>query len=175
MPTLRDAGPPDAEAIARLHVEVWRDTYRGIAPEHAFRTLDVAARLPSWQERLAATGGRQGVLLVEAGDTLAGIGHYGAPEDPAFGTLGEVKKLYVTRAFARQGIGRQLLCEMARRLRALGYPGVGLGVVIDNHPARAFYEAMGGRMIASYTDPGPTWRSDNVLYAWHDFTAFGPG
>ena len=46
-------------------------------------------------------------------------------------------------------------------------------MLAENLPARAFYEAQGGKLIASYVDPGPNWRSDNVVYAWHDFAALG--
>ncbi|HNI60392.1 MAG TPA: GNAT family N-acetyltransferase, partial [Pseudomonadota bacterium] len=31
---VRPAGPDDAEAIARVHVETWRATYRGLVPDH---------------------------------------------------------------------------------------------------------------------------------------------
>ena len=173
MQILRDATPEDAEAIARLHVEVWRETYRDMAPPAVFQALDVGARLPRWQMLLTAADGRHGTILAEEDGTLAGFGHYGAPSHPAFGALGEVKNLYVARRFARRGIGRKLLRAMAGRLRQQGYPGVGIGVVVDNHPARSFYEAEGGEHIASFIDPGPNWRSSNVIYAWHGFAAFG--
>jgi hypothetical protein len=44
---LRRAQQADAEAIARLHVQVWRETYRHLAPEAAFKALDEAVRLPA--------------------------------------------------------------------------------------------------------------------------------
>ena len=67
------------------------------------------------------------------------------------------------RTFARRGIGRRLMAQMAAILQARGHAGIGLGVVVGNTPAIAFYEAMGGRKIGAYTDPGPMWRSDNLL------------
>ncbi len=38
----------------------------------------------------------------------------------------------------------------------------------DDAAAIAFYEALGGRKIGAYTDAGPMWRSDNLLYIWDD-------
>jgi ribosomal protein S18 acetylase RimI-like enzyme len=173
MHTLRDACPEDAEAIARLHVEIWRTTYRAFAPRAIFERLNVPARVRQWERLLApATDGR-GTLVTQADSVLTAFSHYGPPDDPVFGDLGEVKKLYVAEAFARRGIGRRLLAATAERLRCQGYPGVGVGVLAENRQARAFYEAYGGKLIASYVDPGPNWRSNNVVYAWHGFAAFG--
>jgi hypothetical protein len=60
---------------------------------------------------------------------------------------------------------------MAKRLYAQGYPGIAVGVLKENAPARAFYEAMGGTLAATYVEPGPNWRSDNVVYAWHELAS----
>jgi ribosomal protein S18 acetylase RimI-like enzyme len=60
---------------------------------------------------------------------------------------------------------------MAAALAERGYAALGLGVVVGNAPAIAFYEAQGGRRAGAYTDPGPLWRSHNLLYAWDDLAA----
>jgi ribosomal protein S18 acetylase RimI-like enzyme len=80
----------------------------------------------------------------------------------------EIKFLYVDGACKRQGIGHRLLAALARDLRSFGYASAALGVVVGNGPAIAFYEAVGGRPIGRYTDPGPLWRSENIIYAWDD-------
>ena len=171
---LRAASPADADAVAALHVEVWRRTYRALAPPAAFQSLDFAARQRTWRGLLAAPKPGSITLLAERDGALAGFVHGGAPGDPAYGelgeVLGEVKYLYVATAFARQGIGRRLLAAMAGRLVDLGYRGIGLGVVVGNDQALAFYRALGGRVIGRYADPGPLWRSENQLCAWDDAT-----
>lgn len=43
--------------------------------------------------------------------------------------------------------------------------------MVGNDLAIAFYEAQGGRRAGAYSDPGPLWRSHNLLYAWDDLTA----
>ncbi|MBW8727915.1 MAG: GNAT family N-acetyltransferase [Inquilinus limosus] len=131
--------------------------------------LDVARRQARWEAILADPA--QIALVAEIGGVLAGFGLAGPPGDPAYGDRGEVKYLYVGRDFARRGLGRRLLAAMAAALVERGYPALGLGVVVGNDPAIAFYEAQGGRRIGAYTDPGPLWRSDNLLYAWDDLKA----
>lgn len=148
---------------------MWRDTYRDLAPPEAAGALDVDRREVRWAAILADPA--QIALVAEVDGALAGFGLAGPPGDAAFGDRGEVKYLYVGRDFARRGLGRRLLAAMAAALTARGYAGFGLGVVIGNDPAIAFYEAQGGRRIGAYTDPGPLWRSHNLLYAWDDLAA----
>lgn len=165
---IRVALAGDADAIAALHVDIWRRTYRDLAPVAAYDALDVVARQRNWRALLATPKPGSVTLVAEKGGALAGFAHGGAPADPAYGDLGEVKYLYVATAFARQGIGRALLATLAGRLADLGYRGIGLGVVVGNDPALAFYRALGGEVVGRYSDPGPLWRSDNHLCAWVD-------
>ncbi|MBF9234068.1 GNAT family N-acetyltransferase [Microvirga alba] len=166
--TLRRAQQGDAQTIARLHVDVWRETYRHLAPEAAFLALDEASRLSRWRGILAAPEARQTVLLAETQGRVAGFGFAGSPSTEAFGERGEIRFLYVDRTCKRQGIGRRLLAALARDLRSFGYKSAALGVVVGNKPAIEFYEALGGKPIGRYVDPGPLWRSENIIYAWDD-------
>ena len=163
---VRVATPDDAAAIAPFHVAIWRDTYRDLAPANIFQAMDVATRLTRWQGILADP--TRATLLVEVDGALAGFGLCGPPGDAMFAGRGEIKNLFVGRDFARRGIGKRLMVDMAATLQARGHQGIGLGVVVGNTPAIAFYEALGGRKIGTYTDPGPMWRSDNLLFIWDD-------
>ena len=166
---LRAATPDDAFAIATLHVEVWRVTYRDLAPVSAIAALDVARRHERWKSLLADTAHL--TLIAEPSGSLAGFGLAGPPSDPVFGDRAEVKNLYVGLDFARRGLGRCLLAALARAMQQRGHSGLALGVVAGNDPAIAFYRALGGREIGAYTDPGPLWRSRNVAFAWDDLDA----
>jgi ribosomal protein S18 acetylase RimI-like enzyme len=164
--TVRRATPEDVATIAPFHVAIWRETYRGLAPAHLFDTMDVGLRLKRWQGILAEP--TRTTLLAELDGALAGFGLCGPPGDAIFEGRGEIKNLFVGTAYSRRGIGRRLMGEMASLLAARGHKGVGLGVVVGNAPAIAFYESLGGRKASAYTDPGPMWRSDNLLYVWDD-------
>lgn len=169
--TIRPALAGDADAIAALHLDVWRRTYRDLAPPAAYDALDLAARRRSWNAILAAARPTAVTLIAEKDGALAGFAHGGSPGDVAYGGRGEVKYLYVATEFARRGIGRVLLATLAGRLADSGYQGIGLGVVVGNEPALAFYRAMGGQVVGRYADPGPLWQSDNHLCAWDDARA----
>jgi ribosomal protein S18 acetylase RimI-like enzyme len=159
---IRPATPNDLDAIVPLHVAVWRDTYRDLAPAEAVERLDEAARRPLWVAML----GRPGTLAAVDGTALVGFAQVAPAGDAAFEGRPELKYLYVARSHARQGIGRRLLSEAARYAVAQGHRDLGVGVVVGNAPAIRFYEASGARRAGLYRDPGPLWRSDNALYVW---------
>lgn len=170
--SLRPAIFADAEAMAALHAAVWRETYRHLAPATAIAALTEARRLRQWQDVLGRSDSGSLTLLAEIDGRIVGFVHAAAPQEPLFDARREVKYLYVGRALARRGIGRLLLKRIAFMLHAQGHQAMALGVVAGNEPAIQFYEALGGKLIGRYTDPGPLWRSENLLYGWDDLAAF---
>lgn len=167
---LRAATPDDRDAIATLHAAVWRETYRDLAPPEAIAALGVETRRARWAAIFGTPDLRQRIVVAEESGRIVGFGLAGPGTAPEFGGRGEVKFLYVDRTRPRRGIGRMLLADMARHLAANGHAGMALAVVNGNAPAVAFYEAMGGRPVGRATDPGPLWRSDNIIYAWDDLS-----
>lgn len=165
---IRSAHFDDAQAIADFHVKVWRHTYRDLAPADAYAVLDERYRGRKWQEKLSSNDAQQLVLIAEIDDRVVGIGAAGAPSESIFGGRGEIKFLYVDPGFKRRGIGRQLLARLAMHLSRLGYHGAALSVVTGNDAAIAFYEALHGRCAGEYVDPGPIWRSRNIVMVWDD-------
>jgi len=167
---IRPATIDDAADIARLHRAVWCETYRDLAPANVYHTLDEDFRRARWSDMLANPRRHQGALLAEQENRLVGIGAIGAPSESAFEGRGEIRSLYIDPSVKRRGLGRRLMRELAAQLAAFGYSGAALGVVAGNEPAIAFYRSLGGRIIGRYTDPGPIWRSDNLIFVWDDLS-----
>src|SRR5215204_4913156 len=116
--TIRAGRPTDLDRMVSLHVAVWRETYRHLAPADAFQRLDETARRPRWMEAL-----RDGSTLVASvRSEIVGLAHVSPPGHTAFGERGEIKHLYVGAAWSRRGIGRQLLATARRLLHERGYP-----------------------------------------------------
>jgi ribosomal protein S18 acetylase RimI-like enzyme len=168
---VRSAVLADASAIAGLHLRSWRHAYKDLAPREAWDTLTESVRRDRWAAMLGAPRGRHHTFVAETGGCLLGIGTAAPPSEAAFGARGEIRSLYVEPDAARMGIGRRLLGEVAARLVAFGFEGAALGVVIGNEPAIAFYESLGGRRAGTYLDPGPVWRSENLVIVWDDARA----
>ncbi len=148
---IRPAGPDDAEAIARVHIDTWRTTYTGIVPDDYLERLSYERSARMWQEILSDPG-REGFVFV-ADDEEAGVVGFvsGGPlreEVPGRpGYQGEVYAIYVLKEHQRQRVGSRL---MHRAFRWLAERGMGSVVVwvLEENPSRHFYEALGGRRIA---------------------------
>jgi ribosomal protein S18 acetylase RimI-like enzyme len=164
--TIRRARAEDATPIARLHVKTWRETYRHLAPASAMRTLDLAYRHAVWVKMLEQA--TRTVLVGEQAGIIVAIGSSGPATAPELEPHGEINTLYVDAAMAKRGIGRSMMAALAADLQARGFASVAVGVVAANAAAIAFYEKLGGVRSGRYTDPGPHWRSENLIYVWND-------
>jgi len=166
---LRTAVYEDAAAIARLHDQVWRTTYRDLATPAAWEGLTEAVRAERWRETLADPG-RWTTLVAERDGAIAGFGSAGAPSETMFEGRGEIRWLHVDPQVQGAGLGRALMAALAGELAARGYGGCALAVVVGNDRAIGFYRRLGGREIGGFTDPGPLWRSENIVFAWDELT-----
>lgn len=167
---LRTAVYEDASAIARLHDQVWRATYRDLATKAAWEGLTQAVRAERWRETLADPG-RWTTLVAERDSEIVGFGSAGAPSEDMFEARGEIRWLHVDPAVQGAGLGRALMAALAGELAAQGYGGCALAVVVGNERAMSFYRRLGGRRLGGFTDPGPLWRSENVVFAWDELSA----
>ena len=163
---VRRGRPDEAEALARLHVDVWRATYRDLAPSEAVKLLDEARRLPYWTRATTLTEAGRGVWVADGDGTLLGVVSVGASDHPIFEGRAELKHLYVAGDAQGRGVGARLLRRAIDDCQAAGDVGLALAVVKQNARARRFYGKMGGIEVAEFTDAGPLWRSDNILVAW---------
>ncbi len=157
MTTLRAAVPPDARAIAEVHVRSWQSAYLGLMPSETLNGLSVDAREQAWRERLAAPADGRVILVAEAEPERVGgfvsfgptddAGDAGAADDAgdaeAPQQAGEIYALYVDPADWGSGVGRALLQAATEALALTGFRSATLWVLETNERARRFYEAAG--------------------------------
>ncbi|WP_421694243.1 GNAT family N-acetyltransferase [Aestuariivirga sp.] len=146
-------GPKDAGTIAQLHVASWREAYARMIPPEILAGIDLADRTARWQSYLAVPGNPTWLASVDG--VAAGFIRAGRLSEPLVeGADGHIYALYVLHRFYRMGIGRALLARVATQWREADGHALSLGVLTANHPARAFYEALGARLV---TDDSYEW------------------
>ena len=133
--TVRPAREDDAEAIAGVHVETWRDAYAGLLPQEVLDGLSRRRQMRRWRRAIRDPEGELGQVFV-AGAGADGIAGFGSASREA----GEITTLYVRPGAQRRGVGRMLFHCMAEFLEG----PVSLWV-LDGNPAAGFYERLGGR------------------------------
>ncbi len=167
----RVANLSDAAALAHLHDKVWQRAMEPFAPAEVRERLNEAHRLGQWTRELSNPAPGSLVLVSEREGQLVAMGAAGDARHPALGARGEIRWLYVDFSLQRQGMGRALIARLARHLLDQGHSGIALSVVAGNAPALAFYAALGGQEVGRYVDPGPIWKSGDVVIAWDGASA----
>lgn len=131
--TIREATRDDRERLRALYEHFVEEL-----PPPPEIPLDLEHELSELEEYL-----EEHVALVAVGDGGSIVGFaLGKLDEPRVGYLSDV---YVEPGARRQGAARDLIREVARRLRDRGASVLTLEVQIDNANARAAYERMGLR------------------------------
>jgi ribosomal protein S18 acetylase RimI-like enzyme len=156
--TIRDAEPDDIAELARLHVETFNETHCGGRPGGPSYEL----RERQWREAFLRHDAPWFCFVIEdqTGQLIGfakGTMHNGGV--PGF--RGELNKIYVLRRFQRQGVGRLLLCNVARRFLGQGITSMLLFGEAGS-PSNGFYEAFGADRL--YNDRG----GFDGGYGWRD-------
>lgn len=159
---IRDARKDEVPALARLHVQTFDETHRGGrsgGPSYELRERQ-------WRDAFETQDGSWFCIVAEDGSgALVGFAK-GTPHDGGVpGFAGELNKIYVLRRYHRQGIGRLLLCTVARRFLDRGVTSMLLFGEATN-PSNGFYEAFGAERLYSGTGEfhgGYGWRDLRLL------------
>ena len=170
---IRKATIDDASAIATVHVAAWREAYPGIVPDEFLRNLSVQRRTAQWVNTLSANNNMyHHAFVAEMDGQIVGFSNYGEPQLKGTEFDGELFAIYILRAAHKQGVGRRLVNAAANGLRELGRSSMMVWVLKDNHPARGFYERLGG--VYLYEKPIEIGGAQlmEVAYGWRDLNQF---
>lgn len=168
---IREATAADAPGIARVHVESWRTTYRGIVPEDVLANLSVEQREQHWAERLGNADRPECVYV--AADTAGAVVGFasGGPEREGDAVYtGELYAIYLLAEQQGKGIGRRLAREVAERLVVAGHEAMLVWVLAAN-PACRFYAALGGVPVREKQIAIGDRSLTEVAYGWTDIRA----
>ena len=159
------AGPADAEALARVHVAAWRETYRGLLPDAFLARMSEPGHARRFRRELTRPGPNDVVL---AAMNPYGVFGYvaGGPSRAGVEGEAEIATLYVLRAAQGRGVGKRLLTGAVRALAAQGAQSLMIAVLRDNVGARGFYEALGGVAGEPRQAQGPGGINWEVTYRW---------
>ncbi len=145
---IRVAAAKDAPGIAGVHIDTWRDTYAGIFPIHVFRRMGHHQLSAQWSRALRNSTRNDAVIVAEVPHAgIIGFGSCCRVNGVDLPYQGEVDTLYVHPNFQGQAVGRSLLATLFRVLATKGLDSALIWVLAEN-PARFFYQAMGGTLIA---------------------------
>ncbi len=161
---VRPAEVGDAAAIARVHVESWRSTYRGLLPDGFLDSLHDVRYAERWRRSLEDEATR--VYVAEDGREVVAFASCGRERAGEDGYSGELYAIYVLQQAQGRGYGRGLVRAAVGGLRELDLDDMIVWVLRENARARQFYEGLGGVYVRAQPITIGAALFDEVSYGW---------
>ena len=162
---IREASADDAPGIARAHIESWRTSYRGILPDTVLDRIDVGQRVDTRKKILTDRSVFQLVAYDLTHGDIVGFCDAG-PSRRRVPFAGELYAIYLVHHAKRHGLGQQMFERVQAWLAANDMRSMIVWVLENNHHARHFYEAMGGRASSRLQSTVGGYPVIELSYAW---------
>lgn len=141
---IREAGPGDAPAIARVTVDTWKTSYRGLIDDGYLDKLTYEEREKGWRE---FPFDESFVFVAESQEQgIVGFAAAGRERDdhPLF--RGELYAIYVRPELQNQRLGQALFEKVLQRFKERGIISFRLWALSES-ANRRFYERQGGILL----------------------------
>lgn len=155
--------------MARVHVDTWKATYRGIVPDRYLDELtyesDLSRGFGKWLKE--PTPYWTYLVAVDSAGNVIGFAVGGPNRDPDPEFKGELGAIYVLKESQGKGVGRALVREVARHLIEIGTASM-IVWVLEANPYRRFYEKLGGAAVKRRVVPVANIPLPETGYGWRD-------
>src|SRR5690625_2571827 len=137
---IREAVVTDAKGIAKVQVDSWKTTYKGIVPDEYLQKLSYEDRQKVWNGAIS-----QGKMYVAEGNesNIVGFAIGGKERSGDYPDyVGEVYAIYILQEFQGKGIGTTLMKPIVNDLLEQNIESM-IVLVLEINDSRFFYEALG--------------------------------
>ncbi|GEN52350.1 GNAT family N-acetyltransferase [Halobacillus faecis] len=157
---IRKAEPEDDPAIARVHVDAWLETYRGLVPDTYLDRLTYEKRESLWKKNIQSLK----IILVEDEREVVGFATWDYSSTYE-NYDAELSSLYILQSFHRRGAGKALVSFILNNVKGKGCQRLMVKVLSEN-PACQFYEGMGGKKVEEITITIDGKSLEESIYSW---------
>ena len=168
---IRPATAADAPAIARVRIDSWRTTYRGLIPDAYLDGMELEPSIGIWNRVLDAQSSAATVFVATRDGEVVGFAAGNTLKEPKYDADAELTAVYLRRDVQRAGLGHRLVAAVVDAQRAHGAHAMIVWTIAGNKPARAFYEALGGELVVEQPF---VWDGMDLVeagYVWRDLAA----
>lgn len=161
---VRKAVLSDARGIAKVHVDSWITTYKGIIPDEFLNNLTYESREQLWKKNIPIGN----VFVAENQGRIVGFSSGGKERSGKYqGFDGELSSVYILKEYQGKGIGRLLVEPIIAELEKMDIHAMLVLVLKDNN-SRLFYEALGGKIIDTVEIEIAGKTLIELVYGWDD-------
>lgn len=170
---VREARLEDASGIARVVVDTWLTTYRGLMPDEHLDKLSYEDKELKYRELLQNPSKDKFAFVAEnnAGHVI-GVVTGGLERLGQTIYEGEIYAIYVLEAYQRKGVGKNLFRITIEWLQGRNINSL-LVWVLEGSKFRAFYESLLGQEVDRKKFEYNEFIADLVGYGWANLSQSG--
>lgn len=166
---LRPAVAEDAAGIAKVRVDSWRATYRGMIPDGYLDAMRVDESAMLWNRVLTVPEAvRPVVYVLEADGEIVGFASGMRLSEPKLGFDAELTGIYLASSMQRQGWGQCLVRFVVADCIARGASSMLVWVIAGNAGARKFYEKLNAELLIEQPFIWDGFEAQEAGYGWRD-------
>ncbi|AWE07162.1 GNAT family N-acetyltransferase [Lysinibacillus sp. 2017] len=166
---IRSATLQDAAGIAKVHVDSWRTTYRGIIPQNFLDNLSYEQRTKLWQKNIADSNGAIFVAVNNANEIIGFV--VGEKRETNLElNASDLSAIYLLEQWQGNGVGRLLLNAVMQSFKEKGFQKIYVEVLAENK-TRHFYEYYGAEYVKTVQLKFDGKVVDEDIYVWNDIDA----
>lgn len=161
---IRKATIHDAQGIAKVHVDSWRTTYKGIIPDDYLNNLSYKQITELWIHNI----GREDNFLLVAESTegkIIGFADFWKRETNTMPNSSDLTSIYLLEEYQGRGIGKKLLEQLFLQIKRLGFQKIFVDVLAENK-TRYFYEYYGAKFYKSVQIKIGGKVLEELIYIW---------
>ena len=162
---IRPAVREDLPRVAAVHVESWRRSFSGIAPETFLREMSVEKRLKAYSER-GKCDWYEMLVAEHPVDGIVGFVDFGTSK-LSENFESQIYSFYFLPENQRKGLGERMFKRCAALIEKRGRRSLCLDA-LEVSPYRAFYDKMGGSVVGRDGHKLGEEYFDTVVYGWED-------
>ena len=164
---IRKAKFEDVAGIAKVHVDSWRTTYKGIVPDTYLDNLSYERGEQQWKRGIE----QNHIYIAKDGNgQIVGFATGGKERTGKYTAyLGELYAIYLLEAEQGKGIGRKLVEAVVDDLLEKKLNSMIIWALQEN-PACYFYEKLGGKKIDTAEIEIDGQKLSEIAYGWDDLT-----
>ncbi|MDZ5471998.1 GNAT family N-acetyltransferase [Bacillus sp. 31A1R] len=157
----------DAKGIASVHVQSWRETYRGIINQEFLDSLKEESRYELWKESLKSEQNGYAYVAKNESGEIVGFASFGVERTKKFGIEAELYAIYLLDGYKGQKVGSKLFYAGLQQILKLNLKSLMVWVLNEN-PSKRFYESFQPEMIAEEQIKIGTGVHKEIAYSWND-------
>ncbi|MGE6362840.1 N-acetyltransferase family protein [Bacillus paramycoides] len=163
---IRRATKNDIASIAKVHVESWKTTYKGIFANEILENITYEQREKLWESIFQKEDGHQYRFVAETlNGEIIGFIDGGAERTGTYNCDGELYAIYILQEYQGMKIGQRLFQALLSDCKKNNMQSL-LVWVVSNNPSKKFYEKYNPEKID--TKFLARLNIEEIAYVWRD-------